>query len=172
MVIARLARADSRSWEVYREGELIGLLHADDITPGVDARCHFIFFDHALVDKREMCRATMAWLFHTYDLHVLRVEVPTYASKLAGFARKALSFKYEAESRPFTWPSSAQPLTLEADEARLVSRKHHAIFHAGRWHDLLLLSITREEFSATHDERGQKEGATSDRTPPKQTQSD
>jgi hypothetical protein len=149
MVIARLVNPTGKSWEVYRDSELVGLLHADEITPKVDARCHFIFFDRSLVDKRELCRATMKWLFEHYDLHILRVEIPTYAAKLAGFARKALSFKYEAEGRPFSWPTSAAP--LDADAAKLGSRRHHAIFHDGRWHDLLLLSLTRDEFEQGGD---------------------
>jgi hypothetical protein len=149
MVIARLSNASSKSWEVYRDGVIVGLLHADEITPRVDCRCHFIFFDHELRDKRQLCRATMRWLFEHYDLHTLRVQIPTYAAKLAGFARKALSFKYEAENRPFSWPSSSAP--LDADAAKLGSRLHHAIFHDGKWHDLLLLSLTRDEFEQGED---------------------
>ena len=150
MVIGRLSNLESKTWEVWRGGELVGLLHADDIVPKVDARCHFIFFDRVLVDKRALCHATMDWLFRTYDLHALRVEIPTYAAKLAGFARKALSFKYEAEGRPFSWPASAAP--LDADAAKLGSRRHHTIFHDGAWHDSLLLSLTRDEFEAAKED--------------------
>ena len=83
MVIARLSNTESKTWEVYRDGDIVGLLHADQITPRVDARAHFIFFDHQLVDKRALCQSTMAWLFEHYDLHMIRVEIPTYAAKLA-----------------------------------------------------------------------------------------
>ena len=88
----------------------------------------------------------MQWLYDKYELRVLRVSIPTYAAKLLGFLRKALGFRFEAEGRAFSWPANAEPLT--ADEAKLGSRKHAAILHGGQWHDLLLLSITHEEFNA------------------------
>ena len=146
LVIRRLSDIDSASWEVYRGADLVGILHADEIVPKQDARCHFLFFDRELRDKRQLCRATMAHLFARYELHVLRAEIPTYANKLLGFTRKACGFRFESEARAFSWPSSAAPLT--ADVARLGSRKHHAILHQGVWHDLLLLSVTRDEFEA------------------------
>jgi hypothetical protein len=146
MVIARLSNLSSRTWEVYREGEIVGLLHADEITPRVDAHCHFIFFDHELKDKRQLCLVTMQWLFDKYDLHALRAEIPTYAYKLAKFARNALYLKFESESRSFSWPANAAP--IDADAAKLGSRRHQATFYEGKWHDILLLSITADEFRA------------------------
>lgn len=146
MVLARLADARSRTWEVYRDGNIVGILHADQIVPKVSCQAHFLFFDHELRSKRLLCLNTLDWLFTTFDLHTIRVEIPTYAAKLAGFVRKALYFRWEAEGRPFSWPSSAAPLT--ADEAKLGSRRHQAVFHNGVWHDLLLLSLRRDEFDA------------------------
>src|SRR5207249_11699877 len=90
---------ESRSWEVYRGDQLVGILHADEIVPKQDCKCHFVFFDHVLVDKRQLCLNTMAWLFEHYDLQVLRVDIPTYAAKLLGFLRKALGFRYEEIGR-------------------------------------------------------------------------
>jgi len=144
LVIGRLSDARSRSWETYRNGVFVGILHADEINPGVDCKCHFLFTDRDLHSKKSLCLNTMDWLYQTYKLHILRVEIPTYAAKLTGFVRKALGFKWEAEQRPFSWPSSATP--LDADVAKLGSRKHHAILHEGKWHDNLLLSLTRDEF--------------------------
>lgn len=146
LVLARLSNPESRSWEVYRGDELVGLLHADNIVAKQDASCHFVFFDHVLVDKRQLCLNTMDWLFEHYSLRMLRVEIPTYAAKLLGFLRKALGFRFEAEGRAFSWPANATPLT--ADEAKLGSRKHAAILHGGVLHDLLLLSISADEFRA------------------------
>jgi len=146
LVLARLSNPESRSWEVYRGDDLVGLLHADHIVPKQDCTCHFVFFDHMLVDKRQLCLNTMAWLFEHEQLHVLRVDIPTYAAKLLGFLRKALGFRFEAEQRNFSWPSTATPLT--ADAAKLGSRRHAAILHGGVWHDLLQLSVTVDEFRA------------------------
>jgi hypothetical protein len=144
-VIRRLADLDSKSWEVYDNDQLVGLLHADQIVKGQDARCHFLFFDSHLKDKTAICWETMKWMFEHFDLHALRVEVPTYANKLTGFARKGLGFRWETEGRKFSWPASATPLT--ANVAMLGSRRHHAIKYQGEWHDVLLLSVTRDEFT-------------------------
>lgn len=146
MILARLSNPSSMTWEVYRDANLVGILHADQIVPYVSCHAHFLFFDSELRSKRLLCLNTMDWLFSAYDLHTIRVEIPTYAAKLAGFVRKALYFRWEAENRPFSWPSSAAP--IPADVAKLGSRRHHAWFHHGEWHDLLLLSITRQEFNA------------------------
>jgi len=151
LVLSRLSNPASRSWEVYREQQLVGLLHADEIVPKQDCLCHFLFFDNELRSKRQLCINTMNYLFSHYGLHILRVEIPTYAAKLVGFVRKALYFRWEAECRSFSWPSSAEPLS--ADAARLGSRKHHAILHSGEWCDLLLLSVTRDEFEAAIKEK-------------------
>lgn len=144
LVIGRLSDACSRTWEVYRDGTLVGILHADKIVPGADCNAHFLFFDRDLHSKRALCLNVMKYLFDAYNLHAIRVEIPTYAAKLVGYVRKALHFRFETEQRPFSWPSSALP--LDADAAKLGSRKHQAILHEGRWCDLLLLSVTADEF--------------------------
>lgn len=151
MVLGRLSALDSKTWEVYRDGEFVGILHADNIVFQQDCRAHFIFFDRELTTKRQLCLNTMQWLFDNLKLECIRVEIPTYAAKLVGFVRKALHFKWESEERAFSWPSSAEPLS--ADAARLGSRKHHAILHNGQWHDLLLLSVTRNEFASRLKEK-------------------
>lgn len=144
LVIARLSDHASRTWEVYRDDKLVGILQLDEIVPKQDARAHFLFRDRSLADKRRLCWNTMRWAFEHLELHALRLEIPTYAAKLLGFVRKALGFRFESEARTFSWPSSALPLI--ADVAKLGSRKHHALFHQGEWHDLLLLSLTHDEF--------------------------
>ena len=143
LVLSRLSDPASRTWEVWRGDALVGILHANEIVTKQDAKCHFVFFDHELRNKRQLCLNTMAWLFEHYELRVLRVDIPTYASKLLGFLRKALGFRFEAEGRAFSWPADAAPLS--ADVAKLGSRRHAAILHGGKLHDLLLLSITADE---------------------------
>ena len=151
-VIARLSDPATRVWEVWRGSELVGILVLSAIVPGRDALGHFLFFDRELRDKRALCRNFMRWAFEQGGLHVLRVEVPTFAAKLTGFLRKALHFRFEAERRPFSWPKDAAP--IDADAAKLGSRKHHAIRHNGVWYDTLLLSVTDDEFRASESELG------------------
>jgi RimJ/RimL family protein N-acetyltransferase len=130
-------------WEVWRGADLVGILLLTDITHS-DAKCHFVFFDHKLSDKQSLCLSVMQWAFEHLDLHCLRLEIPTYARILIKFARRKLGFRYEAEGRAFSWPADATPLTER--DAMLGARRHHATKYKGEWHDVLLLSITREEF--------------------------
>ena len=152
-VIEHLQRAytTGRIWSVLREGEIVGILLLESVRPGVDALCHFLFFDRMLANKRHLLKAAMADAFQRFGLAVLRVEVPTFAAKLCGFLRKALGFRYEGE-----WLDGAP------DEAKRLSRRFRTIRYEGRWHDSLLLSITAEAFHALakeSDERPQDDAA-------------
>jgi len=131
-------------WEVYRGKELVGVLLLNEVRFRTDASCHFVFFDRTLKDKRVLCLNVMRWAFEHLELHRLSIEVPTYARALANFARKKLGFRYEAEARVFSWPRDESPLSTQA--AMLGSRKHQRTLYKHEWHDVLLLSITREEF--------------------------
>lgn len=144
-------------WGVWRDSEIVGILHIGDIVPRTDAKCHFVFFDHKLADKRDLCVATMRWCFDKLDLHRLSVEIPTYARALAKFARK-LGFRYEAEGRePYTHKDERlEPLGLA--KAYVGSRRFASTLYEGNWHDQLCLSILREEFDelygrSTRDQR-------------------
>ena len=133
------AYVDGKVWEVWREDTLCGIFILNQVRLGLDAQAHFIFFDKTLVNKKQLCLGMMASVFadETLDLHALRVDLPVYAGRLAGFLRKALFFKYEAERR------------LPTKEAKAASRRHQAAYYNGRWQDVTLLSITKDEF---HDE--------------------
>ena len=133
-------------WEVFHGAELVGILLVERLNYGRSGTCHFVFFDRQLANKRQLCLNTMAHLFETYQLEILRVEIPTYAKALANWVRKKLGFRWEAESRTL----SGTTKRLSADEAALGSRKFHMVKYKDEWHDLLLLSITREEFQETH----------------------
>ena len=148
------AVVNGKLWEVYAISgdtppEVIGILMLNRLNLGVDAYCHFVFFDHELASKKRLCLEAMRWAFKTYDLQILRIEVPTYAHALVGWARRKLGFRYEAEARPLSWPKDAKPLTTK--QAELGSRRHRAVLYENRWHDELLLSLTKEEFEAQHE---------------------
>jgi len=133
---------DGVVWEAYRGDQLVGILGIDRVVPRHEAYCHFVFVDRKLNDKVDLCLSLMGWCFKALDLHILRIEIPTYARVLARFARKKLQFRYEAEHRQLSWPPGPG---LDAKQAELGSRKYHGQYYEGRWHDLLLLSLTREE---------------------------
>ena len=142
------ALANGKLFEVHAvDGEvieLVGVMLLNRVNYGIDGVCHFIFFDGELQSKRQLCLNMMHWAFDNLELEVLRVEVPTYAHKLASWARRKLGFRYEAEGRPLKWPAGKRPLTRK--QAELGSRKYRATRYKGMWVDALLLSITKEEF--------------------------
>jgi hypothetical protein len=133
---------DDYTWEdpALKRTAVIGYL-VDAFSNG---RLWEVFDGGKLANKRMLCLNGMRWAFGHLDLHRLSIEVPTYARALANFARKKLGFRYEAESRSFSWPQNAKALTVRL--AELGSRKHQATLYKGSWHDVLLLSITNEEF--------------------------
>ena len=124
-------------WDVWHGDAICGIFILNRVQPGQDAYAHFLFFDHELRNKRELCRVAMRQTFAdpTLNLHALRVEIPAHMGSFAGFLRKALGFKFEAERR-------LSDLAL----AKKASQRHDARLYLQKWENVLLLSITREEF--------------------------
>lgn len=137
-------------WDLLRDDRECGIFLLNTVRLGNDAQCHMIFFDHQLANKRSLARELMADAFRELDLHALRVELPEYAFKLKGFLRKALGFRYEAER-------SLKNVKL----AEQASRKHEAVLYEGRWQDVLLFSVTKDEFfreRTKHNQSGREHG--------------
>ena len=124
-------------WDIWHGDEICGIFILNHLRPGIEAYVRFLFFDNELRNKRELCRVAMKQTFADpkLNLHTLRVEVPAHMGSLAGFLRKALGFKFEAERR---LPDPAL--------AKKASRRHHATLYLKQWEDVLMLSITRAEF--------------------------
>lgn len=129
------AATSGNVWEVWRGNCIVGMLMLTEVKPSLDAQCHFIFFDHELRNKRRLCLNVMQAVFDEYQLHALRVEVPECFAKYTGFLRKGLGFRYESER----W--------LAPSEAKKASRKYQATKYEGQWQDVLLLSVTSQEFA-------------------------
>ena len=138
------AYTNGKLMEVWDGANIVGVLVLNKVQYRTDATVHFLFFDHELANKRQLCLNAMKWAFEHFDVHRLCVEIPTYARALASFARKKLGFRYEAEARQFSWPKDAKPLSRR--QAELGSRRHQATRYKQEWHDVLLLSVTKEEF--------------------------
>ena len=128
-----------------------------DIIPGVDAKSHFLFFDGKLRNKTALLKNMMAWAFQQFQLHRLSAEVPDYAFALAKYAREHLGFRYEGEGRILKQRDERTHIagrprwvdqTLTGWQAGFGSRRYQVVRWQGEWHDLLLLSITAEEFAA------------------------
>ena len=91
-----LAHADSRSWEVWREDELVGILMLTRVVPGMDAEAHYVFFDGKLTDKTSLLEEMIQWTFEDHEdwqaLKRLTLVVPDFAYTLAHHAQRKLGF--------------------------------------------------------------------------------
>lgn len=155
-------------WQVTEVGsELVGLAGFTNIVPNVNAEFHPTFFDGKLRNafgKREILLRILDWAFAQWNLHRVSVELPETSFILVEFLRKKLGFRYEGESRtirqrhPVTLgprgghlklkSHSWLPVTPTARDAAMGSRKYQALCKNGQWLDLLLLSVTRDEFAS------------------------
>lgn len=148
------------AWHFKPEPELVGLLGFTHIVPKVNAQFHPVFFDGKIrnaMGKRELLLRAMDWAFASYDLHRLSVELPENRYALVRFIREKLGFRFEAENRSIKqekvvshghlYTRKLVALTPNWREAEWGSRKYQALYQGGRWLDLLLLSVTREEFA-------------------------
>jgi RimJ/RimL family protein N-acetyltransferase len=150
-------------FEVWRldDMSLCVLIAFTRINPGVGAELHPVFFDGKLrngAGKRDLLLRAMDWAFRTYGLHRLSMETPETSVALADFARRKLGFRFEAERRTIQQRRAVPhghitvrrwtAVTPSAVEAEWGSRKYQAFFKHGSWKDVLLLSVTNDEFAS------------------------
>ena len=148
-------------FEVWRGDDmsLCGLIGFRNILIGTQAELHPVFFDGKLRNgqgKRDLLLRAMDWACGMYDLHRLAIEVPETAMALVDFARKKLGFRFEGERRTIQQRRAAPQghitvrrwtaVTPSAVEAEWGSRRYQAFFKGGHWKDVLLLSVTNDEF--------------------------
>ena len=93
LVLSRLSDLYANTFEVYRDGQLVGILQLDEIVPQQDARCHFLFKDHSLADKRQLVLNMMQWAFESgYRRYEWKCDALNAASRAAA-QRLGLSFE-------------------------------------------------------------------------------
>lgn len=148
------------AWQKIEDWQLVGLLGFTHIVPRTDAQFHPAFFDGKIRNafgKRELLLRAMDWAFHTWDLHRLSVQLPENRYALVRFCRQKLGFRFECENRtikqervvPHGHLKSRKLVALTPNwrEAEWGSRKYQALYQGGKWWDMLLLSVTRDEFA-------------------------
>lgn len=148
-------------WLAGSPPQLVGMVGFMHIVPAVQATFHPIFFDGKLRNasgKRDLLLRCMDWAFRAYDLHRLAIELPENGFALVDFARSKLGFRFEGEGRTIRQRRVKEhghlkrrqwlPVVPSAREAEWGSRRYQALFKNGQWLDLLLLSVTRDEFTA------------------------
>ena len=141
------------AWEVWRDGQIVGVILLTDIAPLVDARLHFAFFDHNLVNKSRLLQRFLAYCFTDLRFQRISVQVPEFFGTLLSYYRRKLHFKYEGELAVKAHPTVAQMRQRSpGDEvhvwiAKSGSRRERAHWHKDKWHDVLCLRITAPEFT-------------------------
>jgi hypothetical protein len=138
-------------WEVWRGGDLCGVLTLSRITKGLDALAHLAFFDRQLIGRHKLVLTMIEWAFRELGLRRLSVEIPEHFPPLISFCRRKLGFRYEGERGI---AASQLPIVLEAAgvnnpdsyAAKLGSRREQAHFDGTVWRDIVCLRVLREEF--------------------------
>lgn len=163
------------TWEVWRGGELVGILLLWRIIPKVDALLHFVFFDRDLVGKVRLIRKFLRYCFEELGFQRISFEVPETPAPpfvraqgfgkttrkarnntLVSFARRKLSFRFEGEDAV-----KQHPLVAELERATggsgpqmwvagVGSRRERAYWSEGRWIDVICLRLLAPEFRELH----------------------
>ncbi len=135
--------------EVWRGGEIVGILMVLNIVPRLEAQLHFVFFDGNLVGRRMMLRNWCRDVLRALDLQRLVLLVPEHVETLIRFARVKLGFRYEGESGLMGHPAL---VGLGMDNphvwvARQGSRRERSCLRNGTWVDVVQLRLHRDEVS-------------------------
>lgn len=155
-------------WHFTDDGpSLVGLVGFSNVVRYLNADFHPIFFDGRFRNgfgKRELLLRCLDWAFHEHGLHRISVSIPDNSFALLDFSRKKLGFRFEGENRTIRQRQNVVlghegghlrmkshswlPITPTAWQAEKGSRRYQALLQGGVWHDLLLLSVTRDEFAS------------------------
>lgn len=127
-------------WEVWRGGQLVGILSLSRIARGLDAVGHFAFFDRRLAGRQAVIRTMIRWAFEHLGLQRLSVEIPEGYWPLVHFAKSKLNFRYEGEGQP-----DEKGTVVGERRAQLGARRERCFWDGRRWRDLALLRLLREE---------------------------
>lgn len=77
--------------------DFVGMFYLTDIYPGIDAQCHYLFFDKKHLGREDLAKALVNYLFDAFKFHRLSVELPNYASDSTRRFIQNLGFHYEGK---------------------------------------------------------------------------
>lgn len=104
---------------VNETDELVGLITVEDLHQITDAQAHVVYFDRSVADKEELGKKVLQWLFENFPLKRLTVRVPSIYYATVRHV-KTLGFQQEGRLRS-------------------------AVLIGGRWVDVLIFGVLREE---------------------------
>jgi hypothetical protein len=126
----------NRAWTVWHGSDLMGMLLLTNITPNVDALCHFAFFDRQLFGRKALIWNMIGVIFKELQLRRISVEIPEYLAPLIRFVRSKLHFKYEGEG------------LTSAEAARIGARREQAFWRSDteEWVDYVRMRLLKTEY--------------------------
>lgn len=77
--------------------DFVGMFYVTDIYPGIDAQCHYLFFDKKHRGREELAKEMLKYLFDTFKFHRLSIELPNYASDSTRRFIQDIGFHYEGK---------------------------------------------------------------------------
>ena len=98
--IGYVTSQDTLWLEIWRDKELVGIVTLERMHQIVDADAHVLFLEShpTLTDKIPVCKAIIAWIFASFPLQRLTVEVPSVYRATGRFVKK-LGFRQEGKKR-------------------------------------------------------------------------
>ena len=136
--------------EVWRGGQIVGILVVQNILPHLEAEVHFVFFDGNLMGRRNLLKQWCRDVLVQFDLQRLVILIPEHVETLIRFARVKLGFRYEGESSLKGHPA-LDALGMENPHvwvARQGSRRERSCLRNGTWVDTVQLRLHRDEVTA------------------------
>jgi RimJ/RimL family protein N-acetyltransferase len=148
-----LTDSDNLIWEIWQDGQLIGIFLLTRVIRGLNALAHLAFFDRQLLGRRQLVLNAMDWAFRELALQRISVEIPESLAPLIRFCRTKLGFRFEGEVPASMHPTVQQLTRLRVNGqaqwvAKWGSRLEHMHFDEARneWVDLVCLRVLRDEF--------------------------
>ena len=117
--VSYVTNNDTLWLEVYEDKRLSGIVVVEKMSLIVDAEAHVLFMDRDLSNKIPVCKAMMRWLFETFPLQRLTLQIPEIYFAPIRLAN-SLGFKREG-------------------------KKRQAVLISGKWVDVFVLGLTRGE---------------------------
>jgi Acetyltransferases, including N-acetylases of ribosomal proteins len=106
-------------FEIVEYDTIVGIIWFGEMWKVTDCMAHMAFFDRAPAEKLEVCREIVRWMFRSFPLQRMTVQIPEI---YFGTVRlmKRLGFTREGEMR-------------------------EAVLLGGRWKSIVIFGITRSE---------------------------
>lgn len=113
----------------YVVDDFVGVFYMNRIIAGVDASVHYTFFDQRQRGRADLVKEMLVYAFERYEFRRLTVEIPVYSSPHTfHFVEKMVGFTREG-------------------------RKRRAMEYKGKWFNVVIFGMLREEIIPIEEEK-------------------